>query len=99
MQRIVTGDQYMSVFKSYPQEAETVAKMAVSIAKDGKLDSSLQTTKVDSGTEKGIPSVIVPVVSLTQDNIKDTVIKEGYYTVNDICTAKYKTACDKIGLK
>jgi D-xylose transport system substrate-binding protein len=99
VQRIVTGDQYMSVFKSYPQEAETVAKMAVSIAKDGKLDSSLQTTKVDSGTEKGIPSVIVPVVSLTQDNIKDTVIKEGYYTVNDICTAKYKKACDKIGLK
>jgi len=99
VQRIVTGDQYMSVFKSYPQEAETVAKMAVSIAKTGKLDSSLQTTKVDSGTEKGIPSVIVPIVSLTQDNIKDTVIKEGYYTVGEICTAKYKKACDKIGLK
>jgi len=99
VQRIVTGDQYMSVFKSYPQEAETVAKMAVSIAKTGKLDSSLQTTKVDSGTEKGIPSVIVPIVSLTQDNIKDTVIKEGYYTVDEICTAKYKKACDKIGLK
>lgn len=99
VQRIVTGDQYMSVFKSYPQEAETVAKMAVSIAKTGKLDSSLETTKVDSGTEKGIPSVIVPIVSLTQDNIKDTVIKEGYYTVDEICTAKYKKACDKIGLK
>ncbi|MGY0491144.1 ABC transporter substrate-binding protein [Streptomyces sp. WG-D5] len=99
VQRIVTGDQYMSVFKSYPQEAETVAKMAVSIAKNGELDSSLKTTEVDSGTEKGIPSVIVPVVSLTQDNIKDTVIKEGYYTVDQICTAKYKSACDKIGLK
>ncbi|MEV5612598.1 substrate-binding domain-containing protein [Streptomyces sp. NPDC052225] len=99
VQRIVTGDQYMSVFKSYPQEAETVAKMAVSIAKDGKLDSSLATGTVDSGTEKKIPSVIVPVVSLTQDNIKDTVVKEGYYSLDEICTAKYKAACDKIGLK
>ncbi|WP_338701543.1 substrate-binding domain-containing protein [Streptomyces sp. Q6] len=99
VQRIVTGDQNMSVFKSYPQEAETVAKMAVSIAKDGKLDSSLATGTVDSDTDKGIPSVIVPVVSLTQDNIKDTVVKEGYYTLDEICTPKYKAACDKIGLK
>ncbi|WP_394429344.1 sugar ABC transporter substrate-binding protein [Streptomyces sp. SGAir0957] len=99
VQRIITGDQYMSVFKSYPQEAETVAKMAVSIAKDGKLDSSIATGTVDSGTEKGVPAVIVPVVSLTQDNIKDTVIKEGYYTLDEICTAKYKAACEKIGLK
>ncbi|WP_406103437.1 substrate-binding domain-containing protein [Streptomyces sp. NBC_01003] len=98
VQRIVTGDQYMSVFKSYPAEAETVAKMAVSIAKTGKLDSSLETSTVDSGTEKAVPSVIVPVVSLTQDNIKDTVIKEGYYTLGEICTTKYKAACDKIGL-
>lgn len=99
VQRIVTGDQYMSVFKSYPAEAETVAKMAVSIAKTGKLDSSLETSTVDSGTEKGVPSVIVPVISLTQDNIKDTVVKEGYYTLGEICTTKYKAACDKIGLK
>ncbi|GAA2328833.1 sugar ABC transporter substrate-binding protein [Streptomyces kunmingensis] len=99
VQRIITGDQYMSVFKSYPQEAETVAKMAVSIAKDGKLDSSIATGTVDSGTQKKVPAVIVPVVSLTQDNIKDTVVKEGYYTLDEICTAKYKAACDKIGLK
>lgn len=99
VQRIIAGEQYMSVFKSYPAEAETVAKMAVSIAKTGKLDSSLETSTVDSGTDKGIPSVIVPVVSLTQENIKDTVIKENYYTVDEICTAKYKAACDKIGLK
>ncbi|MFJ8824122.1 substrate-binding domain-containing protein [Streptomyces sp. NPDC102467] len=99
VQRIITGDQYMSVFKSYPTEAETVAKMAISIVKDGKIDSSLSTGTVDSGTEKGVPSVIVPVVSLTQDNIKDTVVKEGYYTLGEICTTKYKAACDKIGLK
>ncbi len=100
VQRIITGEQYMSVFKSYPQEAETVAKMAVAIAKTGKLDGAgLQTSTVDSGTDKGIPSVIVPVVSLTQENIKATVIDQGYYTLDEICTAKYKAGCDKLGLK
>jgi D-xylose transport system substrate-binding protein len=97
VQRIVTGDQYMSVYKSYPEEAAVAAKMAVALAQGTSL-SDIAKDKVDSPTTKAVPSVIVPVVSLTQDNIKDTVIKDGIYTVNDICTAKYKAACDKIGL-
>ncbi|MEU6506275.1 MULTISPECIES: substrate-binding domain-containing protein [unclassified Streptomyces] len=98
VQRIVAGTQYMSVFKSYPQEANVAAELAVAVAKGQDL-SSLAKDKVSSGSAKDVPSVIVPVVSLTQDNINDTVIKQGYYTVSDICTADYKAACDKIGLK
>ncbi|WP_189935908.1 ABC transporter substrate-binding protein [Streptomyces sulfonofaciens] len=98
VQRIVAGTQYMSVYKSYPQEASIAAQMAVALGKGQKLDSIAE-TKVDSPTEKDVPSTIVPVVSLTQDNIKQTVIKDGIYTVNEICTPKYKAACDKIGLK
>ncbi|WP_369195487.1 ABC transporter substrate-binding protein [Streptomyces djakartensis] len=98
VQRIVTGEQYMSVYKPYPQEADVAAEMAVALAQGKSLDS-LAKDKVDSPTTKAVPSVLVPVVSLTKDNIKDTVIKDGIYTVNDICTGKYKAACDKIGLK
>jgi D-xylose transport system substrate-binding protein len=98
VQRIVTGEQYMSVYKPYPQEADVAAEMAVALAQGKSLDS-IAKDKVDSPTTKGVPSVLVPVVSLTKDNIKDTVIKDGIYTVGEICTAKYKAACDKIGLK
>ncbi|MFE9701980.1 sugar ABC transporter substrate-binding protein [Streptomyces sp. NPDC005930] len=98
VQRIVTGEQYMSVFKSYPKEAETAAEMAVALAKGESLDS-IANDKVDSATAKDVPAVIVPVVSLTKDNIKETVIKDGFYTIDEICTDKYKAACDKIGLK
>ncbi|WP_345577095.1 sugar ABC transporter substrate-binding protein [Streptomyces prasinosporus] len=98
VQRIVTGEQYMSVYKPYPQEADVAAEMAVALAQGKSLDS-IAKDKVDSPTDKGIPSVLVPVVSLTKDNIKDTVIKDGIYTVQEICTGKYKAACDKIGLK
>ncbi|WP_180989768.1 ABC transporter substrate-binding protein [Streptomyces cahuitamycinicus] len=97
VQRIVTGEQYMSVYKPYPQEADVAAEMAVALAQGKSLDS-IAKDKVDSPTTKAIPSVLVPVVSLTKDNIKDTVIKDGIYTVNEICTGKYKAACDKIGL-
>ncbi|KUN04850.1 ABC transporter substrate-binding protein [Streptomyces yokosukanensis] len=98
VQRIVAGTQYMSVFKSYPQEANVAAEMAVALAQGKSLDS-IAKDKVSSTSAKDVPSVLVPVVSLTQANIKDTVIKQGYYTVADICTADYKAACDKIGLK
>ncbi|MFE9609977.1 sugar ABC transporter substrate-binding protein [Streptomyces sp. NPDC006012] len=98
VQRIVTGEQYMSVYKSYPEEAATAAEMAVALAKGESLDS-IAKTKVSSGSAKDIPSTLVPVVSLTKDNITDTVIKQGIYTAAEICSGKYKAACDKIGLK
>lgn len=98
VQRIVAGDQYMSVFKSYPQEANVVAEMAVALAKGEKLDS-IAKDKVSSGSAQDIPAALIPVVSLTTENINDTVIKEGFYTIDEICTGKYKDACAKAGLK
>lgn len=98
VQRIITGEQYMSVYKPYPQEANAVAEMAVAIAQGKSLDS-IAKDKVDSPTDKAIPSVIVPVVSLTKANIKDTVLKDGIYTVSDICTSAYKAKCDALGIK
>ncbi|MGW7199825.1 sugar ABC transporter substrate-binding protein [Streptomyces chryseus] len=98
VQRIVAGEQFMSVYKPYAPEASAAAEMAVALARGEKLDS-IAKEKTDSPTNKGIPSVLVPVVSLTKDNIKDTVVKDGVYTVAEICTPKYKAACDKLGLK
>lgn len=88
----------MSVYKPYPTEASIAAEMAVAVAKGESLDA-IAKTKVDSATTKGIPSVLVPVVSLTKDNINDTVIKDGIYTVDEICTAKFKAKCDTLGVK
>ncbi|MFG2297669.1 substrate-binding domain-containing protein [Streptomyces sp. NPDC048603] len=98
VQRIVAGEQYMSVYKPYAPEAEAAAKMAVALAKGEKVDA-IGTSKVDSPTTKGVPSVLVPVVSLTKDNIKDTVVKDGVYTVAEICTDKYAAACESAGIK
>ncbi|GEC03722.1 solute-binding protein [Streptomyces spinoverrucosus] len=97
VQRIITDQQYMSVYKSYPQEAEVAAEMAVALAKGESLDS-IAKDKVSSGSANDVPSVLVPVVSLTKDNINDTVIKDGIYTADEICAGNYKSACDKLGI-
>ncbi|MGW0364806.1 sugar ABC transporter substrate-binding protein [Streptomyces sp. NPDC002990] len=98
VQRIVAGEQFMSVYKPYAPEAEAAAKMAVALAKGEKLDG-VTTSTVDSPTAKGVPAVLIPVVSLTKNNIKDTVIKDGVYTADEICTEKYAAACTALGLK
>ncbi len=100
VQRVVAGEQYMSVYKSYPDEAEAAAQMAVTKiqGKDIQFDALAQ-DKVDSPTDKDIPSRLVQVSPLTRTSIKDTVIADGIYKVDDICTSKYKAACAAIGLK
>ncbi|EGJ74078.1 putative D-xylose ABC transporter, D-xylose-binding protein [Streptomyces sp. Tu6071] len=98
VQRILTGEQYMSVYKSYPQEADTVAQLAVAVGKGEDL-SSIAPDKADNGTNDAVPTKIIPVISLTKDNVKDTVIKEKYYTLDEICAGKYASACAKAGLK
>nr|WP_224219985.1 substrate-binding domain-containing protein [Streptomyces olivaceus] len=100
VQRIVTGEQYMSVYKSYPQEAENAAEMAVARVQGRDIQfDALARDKVDSPTDKSIPAQLVPVVALTKGNIEETVVAEGFYEVSDICTAKYADACKEIGLK
>ena len=97
VQRIVAGEQFMSVYKPNAPEASAAAEMAILLARGIGLGAMAQ-ADIDSPTTKGIPSVLVPVVSLTKENIKDTVVKDGVYTVEEICTAKYKADCEEIGL-
>ncbi|MGW1500417.1 sugar ABC transporter substrate-binding protein [Streptomyces mirabilis] len=100
VQRIVRGEQYMSVYKSYPDEATAAAEMAVAKVQGRGIEfDALTRDKVDSPTNKKIPSQLMPVVALTKANIKETVVQDGIYTVKQICTASTKADCTAIGLK
>ncbi len=99
VQRIVSGEQYMSVYKSFILEANNAASIAVARVQGRSIEfDALTRDSVDSPTDKKIPSMLVPVVALTKDNIKDTVIQDGVYTVKDICTPEYAADCAAIGL-
>ncbi|WP_406130189.1 sugar ABC transporter substrate-binding protein [Streptomyces sp. NBC_00989] len=100
VQRVVSGEQYMTAYKPFPEEATRAAEMAVYKVqgRDIQFDALTRDT-VDSPTEKKIPTMLVPVVALTKDNIEDTVIADGIYSVKDICTPEYAAACAAIGLK
>jgi D-xylose transport system substrate-binding protein len=95
VQRIITGEQYMTVYKPYPNEAEAAAEMAVAKVRGHDIQfDALTRDAVDSPTHKDIPAALVPVVELTRENIKKTIVADGIYTVDQICTAKYRAACE-----
>ncbi|MEU6523399.1 substrate-binding domain-containing protein [Streptomyces sp. NPDC046924] len=99
VQRIVAGTQHMTVYKSFRLAASGAAEIAVARVQERDIQfDSLAGDRVDSSTRKDIPTMLIPVVALTRDNIQDTVIRDGVYDVKDICTAEYREACDSIGL-
>ncbi|MFJ7962469.1 sugar ABC transporter substrate-binding protein [Streptomyces sp. NPDC096324] len=99
VQRIVAGEQYMTVYKPYAGEAEAAAEMAVTRVQGHDIEfDALTRDHVDSPTDKGIPAQLVGVSALTKRSIKDTVVADGIYTVSDICTARYEKACAAIRL-
>jgi D-xylose transport system substrate-binding protein len=96
IQRIVIGDQYMTVYKTYKQEATQAAQLAVALLR-GETSSDLVNRQVDNG-QKDVPSVILTPVAVTKDNIAETVVRDGLWTVDEICTSAYAEACRSIGL-
>ncbi|MDQ0946911.1 ABC-type xylose transport system substrate-binding protein [Streptomyces phaeochromogenes] len=97
VRRIVRGDQYMTVYKPFKPAADAAVEMAVALGR-GETVASIATDTVDSATTKDIPAVLLPSVSVTVGNIKDTLVKDGMYTIDQICAPKLRSACDKAGL-
>jgi D-xylose transport system substrate-binding protein len=94
IQRIVAGEQYMTVYKAIKPEAEAAAELAYALIK-GERPKMADT--VNNGN-MDVPSKLLTPVSLTVDNIMDTVVKDGFHKVSDICTDQYAAACEKAGI-
>ncbi|TLQ42224.1 sugar ABC transporter substrate-binding protein [Streptomyces marianii] len=97
VRRIVKGEQYMTVYKSFEAEAEAAAEMAVALGRGEKLDDVAR-DRVRNDTDDDIPAVLGPLVPVTADNIEETVVENGLYTVDQICTPAVEAACRKAGL-
>ncbi|MFE7548573.1 sugar ABC transporter substrate-binding protein [Streptomyces gardneri] len=99
IQRILAGTQTITVEKPYKPEADIAATMAVDLAEGKELPASLVPTTVTSGSGEKVPANLLTPVVVDKTNIKDTVVKDGLYTVDEICTPTYAAACEEAGLK
>ncbi|MFE0515691.1 sugar ABC transporter substrate-binding protein [Streptomyces sp. NPDC058964] len=97
VQRIVRGEQYMTVYKPFRAEAAAAAAMAIALGRGTDI-GAIATTTTDSATVKGIPTVLLTPRAVTVDRIKKTLVKDGVYTVGQICVSRLRPACARVGL-
>ncbi len=106
IQRILAGEQYMTVYKRIQPQAEATAQLACALAKGEKPDPALVNGKVNNGTAD-IPSILLTPIAVTIDgagdteSVADTVVKDKFYgpdSVAQICKG-YEDACTKANIK
>ena len=79
LQRILAGQQYMTIYKEIKPEAEIAAEFAIALAEGEEVPQDKVTEELDNGAGK-VPSVALKPVAVTKDNVKSTVIADGFVT-------------------
>ncbi|MGP4110750.1 sugar ABC transporter substrate-binding protein [Streptomyces sp. 4N509B] len=97
IQRIIAGEQYMTVYKPFHLEARPAASMALALARGQSIEAITRHT-VSNDTVRGIPALLANPVAVTRALVEHTVVKDGLYTVEEICTPELESACARAGL-
>ena len=96
IQRILAGDQYMTIYKPIKPLADKAAEWAVALVQ-GKKPSDAS-AKENNG-KVDVPTIKLDVTPVTADKVKSTVIADGFWKPSQICTAAFKSACAKYGIQ
>lgn len=99
VQRILDGEQYMTVYKAIKPEAEAAAQLAYDLLTEAEVPADMTHDMTVDNSKMEVPSVLLTPVAVTQSNINDTIVKDGFWTVAQICTTEYADACQAAGLK
>jgi D-xylose transport system substrate-binding protein len=98
IQRILTGEQYMTIYLAIKKQAESAAELAVDLVQGKQPPASLVNDKVDNGAGD-VPTVLLDPTAVTKENIKDTIIADDFHPASEICTGQYASACTEAGIQ
>jgi D-xylose transport system substrate-binding protein len=96
IQRILAGEQYMTVYKPIKPLAEKAAEWAVGLVQGKKPTDA---TATENNGKSDVPTIKLDVTVVTKDKVKDTVIADGFWKAADVCTGAYKSACADAGIQ
>lgn len=79
-QRIVNGTQAMTIYKPLSRLAKKAAEIAIKLARGKPVvaPASINNGQVD------VPSILLDVVVVTKENMRDTVVKDGFHKAADV---------------
>jgi D-xylose transport system substrate-binding protein len=98
MQRILAGEQYMTIYKAIAPEAEAAAELAVALARRSPIRTELINAWVDNGFRR-VPSVLLAPVVVRRETVKATVIADGFWSAAQVCAGRFTDACGRAGIR
>jgi D-xylose transport system substrate-binding protein len=99
IQRILAGEQYMTVYKPIKPLADNAAALAVAVVNgEDPAESDVINGSENNGTAD-VPAAVTDTVPVFKDNVKDTIVADGYWTADDICTQQFAQACKDAGIQ
>jgi D-xylose transport system substrate-binding protein len=93
IQNILLGWQTMTVYKPIKAEAEAAAAAALALQQGEDvtaLTGDFEVTTINNGTND-LPFIALTPIAVTADNVAETVIADGFRTVEEICTGEVET--------
>jgi D-xylose transport system substrate-binding protein len=97
IQRILSGDQLMTVYKPIQNEASAAADAAIALLNGEDIAAHAGGNTINNG-QSDVPFVGLDVQSVNIDNIAETVIADGFRTVEEICVGEFEQFCADAGL-
>ena len=97
LQRILAKQQYMTIYKAITPQAKIAAEFALALAEGEELPQSKVTEEINNG-KADVPSAILEPVAVTKDNVKSTVVADGFVSASELCTGPYVAACKEAGI-
>ncbi|MGB0098682.1 MAG: substrate-binding domain-containing protein [Nocardioides sp.] len=92
VRRIVDGTQLMTTYRPVEPAAQTAAQVTVAALRG--------TNPGPAGSDAlGVPTYLLDPVVVTRRNVEETVVADGYWSVESICTRALRTACTRAGLR
>ncbi|BDZ42381.1 ABC transporter substrate-binding protein [Paraoerskovia sediminicola] len=90
VQRIVAGDQLMTVAKATDQQARTAAELAVRVLRG---EDALAPARIGS-----VKAFLLAPTAIVAEDVERVIVQGRVHTVDEICTTPYAEACAALGL-
>ncbi|MGB7340672.1 MAG: substrate-binding domain-containing protein [Phototrophicaceae bacterium] len=94
IQNVLAGNQSMTVYKAIRAEARAAAGLAIAILTNNTpaIELMVGGNSTNNGTTD-VPSILLTPVSVTDANVIETVIADGFRTLEEVCVGEFADVC------
>lgn len=97
LRRILRGTQSMTTYEPIEPEISLSAEIAMELAEGNGVSQDKITRTVTAPAAKA-PGVLLEPIVVTKDNIKQTVIADGYVSASKLCAGSFRPDCEAAGI-